>query len=199
MIKNIIFDIAGIFITSDEEEILKMYSGKLDVSYEEMRAAYDKFYKDYEAGILERTEFTRLIFNEVNREVPKDFWQIRLTLKHRFREMFDFLEKLKQNYNCYFISNEGKEYWKEVDEKLKISENFIEGIVSFEAGVRKPDTKIFRMLIQKNNLNPEETLFIDDSEGNLKGAEELGINGIHFTKIEKLRKDLEKLGLKWNT
>ena len=199
MIKNIIFDIAGIFITSDEEEIIRNYSVKLNIPYETLRSAYDSCFKDYESGKLVREEFTKLFFNKADKEVPDDFWVERIKLKHRFWEMFDFLNILKENYDCYFISNEGKEYWGEIDSKLDISSNFINGIVSFEAKIRKPDTKIFKMLIERNDLDVSETVFIDDSVDNLDGAEEIGIKGIHYTNIQKLKEDLGELGLKWNT
>ena len=109
--------------------------------------------------------------------------------------MFNFLNKLKNNFNCYFISNEGEEYWKEVDEKLKISENFIDGIVSFQAKVRKPDTKIFKILLERNNLDPKECVFIDDQEANIKSAQTVGITGILFKTYKNFEKTLHKLNI----
>lgn len=41
----------------------------------------------------------------------------------------------------------------------------------------KPYEGIYKYLIDKYNINPEETLFIDDREDNMKTANSLGING----------------------
>ena len=179
MIKNIIFDLAGVFITTEEKKSIKYFSKKLNIPEDKLSGAYYKYSNDYESNKLSQEEFTNSIFKELNMVPPKDFWQLRLSFKHRHEEMFNFLNILKQSYNCYFISNEGKEYWKDIDKKLKVSENFIDGVLSNEAKVRKPDTKIFKMLIERNQLNPNETLFIDDSEKNLQGAKDLGMKTIH--------------------
>ena len=40
----------------------------------------------------------------------------------------------------------------------------------------KPELKLFELVLQKEKLLPEETLFIDDSELNLEAASKLGIN-----------------------
>jgi putative hydrolase of the HAD superfamily len=47
-------------------------------------------------------------------------------------------------------------------------------------GMRKPDPDIFRQVLENHELVPEETLFIDDSEVNIKAASELGIQALHI-------------------
>jgi 2-haloacid dehalogenase len=68
-------------------------------------------------------------------------------------------------------------------------------VVSGEEGVIKPDPRLFRILLERYRIAPEETVFIDDNPGNAAAAASLGIHGIHFRTPELLRRDLETLGL----
>ena len=44
-------------------------------------------------------------------------------------------------------------------------------------------------------LKPEEIIFIDDGEKNLKAPAELGIKTIHFKEVNQLIDDLKQLGV----
>jgi 2-haloacid dehalogenase len=68
-------------------------------------------------------------------------------------------------------------------------------VVSGEEGVIKPDPRIFRILLERYRIAPEEAVFIDDNPGNAAAATTLGIHGIHFRSPELLRRELESLGL----
>ena len=67
-------------------------------------------------------------------------------------------------------------------------------VVSGEEGVIKPDPRIFRILLERYRIAPEEAVFIDDNPGNAAAAAALGIHGIHFRSPDDLRRELESLG-----
>jgi putative hydrolase of the HAD superfamily len=46
--------------------------------------------------------------------------------------------------------------------------------------MRKPDAEVFKLILNENNLRPEETLFIDDSLQHVVGARKLGIQAYHL-------------------
>ncbi len=52
---------------------------------------------------------------------------------------------------------------------------------------RKPELAIFEQVLNENNLNPEETLFIDDTPGHLKGAKKLGIQTYLLTAPDNIQ------------
>ncbi len=68
-------------------------------------------------------------------------------------------------------------------------------VVSGEEGVVKPDPAIYEILLHRYGLDPERTVFVDDSPANVRGAEALGITALPFTGAERLREDLRMLGL----
>lgn len=51
-------------------------------------------------------------------------------------------------------------------------------IESSKAGIRKPEPKIYTMMTDLLNLQPEETVFLDDLGINLKGAKAVGMHTI---------------------
>jgi 2-haloacid dehalogenase len=73
---------------------------------------------------------------------------------------------------------------------------WFEGIViSGEVGVNKPDRRIFEHLLEQFDIEPEPTLFIDDSPANIDAARGFGFRVIHFTDAAALRRELVRLGL----
>jgi 2-haloacid dehalogenase len=74
--------------------------------------------------------------------------------------------------------------------------NWFDGsVISGLEGVAKPDRQIFEILLERHELDPGRTAFIDDSPGNVAAARELGITALRFTSPDDLRRDLRGLGL----
>lgn len=69
------------------------------------------------------------------------------------------------------------------------------GIVSFKAGMTKPDPRMFRLFLDQYALSPETCVFIDDASENVKAAQDLGFSGIIFTSYEALPPELKELGV----
>ncbi|SEM35166.1 HAD family hydrolase [Nonomuraea pusilla] len=62
-------------------------------------------------------------------------------------------------------------------------------------GLVKPDREIFDELARELETHPSEIVFIDDRAENVKGAEEAGMTGIHFTGAPALRESLRSVRL----
>src|SRR3989344_7570890 len=71
-------------------------------------------------------------------------------------------------------------------------EKFDIRIISCDIGIRKPDLKIYRLLIKRIKLKPEEILFIDNQEWNIKPAKKLGIKTILYRNNKQLIGELKK-------
>jgi 2-haloacid dehalogenase len=68
-------------------------------------------------------------------------------------------------------------------------------ILSCDVGLCKPDPAIFALLLQRLGLPGERVLFVDDRDDNLAAAVALGIRGHLFVDAQRLRQDLERLGV----
>ena len=74
--------------------------------------------------------------------------------------------------------------------------NYLTGmVVSGEEKIIKPDPRLYRVLLERFGLNPEETLFIDDNAQNIATAVMLGFKTIHYSPGVILKDELEKMGV----
>jgi 2-haloacid dehalogenase len=68
-------------------------------------------------------------------------------------------------------------------------------VVSGEERLVKPDPRIYRLLLDRYDLPPELTVYVDDLPANVEAARPLGLTGLRFTDPDRLRSDLSTLGL----
>jgi len=68
-------------------------------------------------------------------------------------------------------------------------------VISGEVGAAKPDVRIFQELIDRHEIEPSEAVFVDDNEPNVTAAAAMGFIALRFRDAERLREDLEGLGL----
>jgi 2-haloacid dehalogenase len=74
--------------------------------------------------------------------------------------------------------------------------HWFEGIlVSGEEKIKKPDPGIYQLMLERYNLDPLSTVFIDDNLRNIQAAEKAGIKGIHFINPGQLKSSLIQLGI----
>ena len=76
----------------------------------------------------------------------------------------------KRGFRLYFLSNFPLDIFEEVKTGYYFFKYFDGGIISAEAKSSKPDTRIYEILMEKYSLFPEECLFIDDIEINVKNS-----------------------------
>lgn len=189
MIKNLLFDLGGVLMDLDRDRCVRAFDamGMADA---------DNFF-----GLYKQTgPFMKL---EEGSVTPEDFrTQLRDLLPDRGRGVSDRdidealflfligipahrLEALREarlrGYKIYMLSNTNPIMWHGfiADEFPRsgghpIDWYFDGTVTSFEAGVCKPDTRIFDYACLKLCIKPEETLFFDDSAANCKAAGALG-------------------------
>jgi 2-haloacid dehalogenase len=90
----------------------------------------------------------------------------------------------------YALTNWSAETFAIARERFAFLDWFDGLVVSGEEGMTKPDPAIFRLLLDRFGLDPEATVFVDDSEANVAAARELGIDAVRFTGPGQLRREL---------
>ena len=95
----------------------------------------------------------------------------------------------------YFLSNYSAETYPSALERFQFLKWFDGGIVSGEAGVIKPDPRIYSLLIDRFAIDPRRAVFIDDVAANAEAGRQFDIHGIHFQDPATLRAELIELGL----
>jgi 2-haloacid dehalogenase len=110
---------------------------------------------------------------------------------------WDILYALKDaGTPVHAITNWSAETWPEgCKAHPELLEVFGTTVVSGEVGVIKPSTEIYALLCHRADVAPERCVFIDDGLHNCIGARAAGMDAIHFTDPDALRKDLSARSL----
>lgn len=135
-----------------------------------------------EDGQISEEEFyhqiRKHIPNATNEEIAQAFMQF---LQGFPLYKLEMLRRLKaKGYRLMLLSNTNPlmfpricdTYFKQ--EGLTVDDYFDDIFLSYELGAIKPDPKIFRKVLEISGVNPEETLFIDDSQANLEASQIFG-------------------------
>ena len=95
----------------------------------------------------------------------------------------------------YALSNWSAETYPLATKRFDFLKLFRGTVISGEVGVIKPDPRIFRILLKRHRIKPDDAVYIDDNPRNAEAARALRIHGIHFTDPGRLRRELEGLRL----
>lgn len=192
MIKNIVFDLGKVLIDFRPENFLE----KLGYSPKEVETFTKMIFYGEE---WERYSCAEVSLNQVKDEVLKHYPAYANAIKRIFEhmdyqyilfEMEDtamYLKELKnEGYRIYILSDLSKDCY-EYNQQFDFFRLVDGGVYSFEINSTKPNKKNYRTLLDKFNLLPEETIFIDDRVNNIHAANEFGITGILFTDLEEVK------------
>jgi putative hydrolase of the HAD superfamily len=94
------------------------------------------------------------------------------------------------------LSNTNAIHWSWVTEHYgHVLSRFDRCLTSHECGVEKPDTEIYRMVVQHTGLPAEAHLFIDDLVENVEGARAVGMDAVVHTDAASLQEEFRRRGL----
>src|SRR5436190_24153161 len=112
-------------------------------------------------------------------------------------ETVEIFRQLKENggYKLYALTNWSAELFPHARERFEFLKWFDGIVVSGEEKMRKPSAEFYKILLDRYHLNAATTIFIDDSLRNVKGAEAVGITGIHFHNAMQLKEELQRVGI----
>jgi 2-haloacid dehalogenase len=96
---------------------------------------------------------------------------------------------------CYALTNMERETYPLRRERFDFLGWFDGTVVSAYEGLAKPDPAIFELLLDRFDLTPSETVFVDDSPANVRAAQKVGMQAVEFDSSERLREVLAKAGL----
>lgn len=188
MIKNIILDIGGVIFDDSKENIEKLLNKNSDSIY---KKAYGK---DFKQALLGEITINDLI-NKLKDE--EEFEDIKYILKKEnlnksypiIKENYEYIKSLKQKgYNLYLLSNITEDSYNYINNLININETFNGGIYSYQEKIVKPNQDIYNLILNRYNLNTNETVFFDDKEKNVNAANDIGLKSYVFKSIEDIKR-----------
>jgi FMN phosphatase YigB (HAD superfamily) len=186
-IKNIIFDYGNVIFSLD---FIKGQQAWKDLGIADPGQFYghrvqDKVFDAFERGEIEADEFRDYIREKISNPALTDqqinnAWNSMLLGVPKGNH--ELLTELKSRYRTFLLSNINPIHYDYIMDYLRADFGFDGNDHLFEktyyshlTGKRKPDAEIFEQVLIENQLDPAETLFIDDSPQHLETAKRLGI------------------------
>lgn len=200
-IKAVVFDLGMVLIPFNYDfainrlNLLKPGSGEKVMDF--VKNNYHHF-RAFEAGKMSEDEFITLLMKagEVEGIIEREkFCYIYSEIFSINYDMVELLERLKQNYRLFLLSNTNSVHKKYGYENFKFLRNFEKLFLSHEVGFVKPEPQIYRAVENYSGLKPEEHLFIDDITDYAEGARNCGWSAIRFTNYADLLHHLKENGL----
>jgi putative hydrolase of the HAD superfamily len=99
-------------------------------------------------------------------------------------DFLDVAKKLKRKYDLAVLSNDVSRWSAYLRRKYRLESLFKEVVISGDYGYRKPDVRLYRVLLDRLKAPPADCIFVDDNLRNLKVGAELGMTTIHFERRE---------------
>ncbi len=133
----------------------------------------------YEHGEISNEQF----FDGINRllERPLPYEELIAAWKNLFTpvcEMFQLAAELKPHCGVYLLSNTSELHWQYLLNRFELDSICHDRLASYEVGVMKPHPDIFASACARFDLQPQNSVFIDDLQANVKGAIACGWQGI---------------------
>ncbi len=108
-------------------------------------------------------------------------------------ELVEFIRSLKPDYKLGVISNAMSGARNFLETEAGIADVFEAITYSYEVGVMKPDRRIFQAALDSLSVDASESVFIDDFQHNVEGAESIGMQAILFHSREQVIGDLNRI------
>ncbi|MEN3324169.1 HAD family phosphatase [Mariniflexile soesokkakense] len=100
-----------------------------------------------------------------------------------------------KNYKVIALTNWSNETFPIAQKRFEFLQWFEGIVVSGNEKTRKPFKEIYDITLNRFNITPENSVFIDDNLRNIEAANALGINGIHFKTSKDLLQQLKKYNI----
>ena len=198
MIKNIIFDIGNVLLDFNPKVYVKS-----KVTEEKVEEIYKSIFQSYEWPMLDRGTITEedAKRNIINRKIENEEL-INLVFENWYDILIPIqisvkiLKKLKQNgYKIYYLSNFHLAAFEHVTKKHDFFGLFDGGVVSYEENLLKPEKEIYEKIVDRYELEPSQTIFIDDTKENVEAAMKSGLKGIILNNPKDLKAQLEEFNV----
>ena len=197
-IKNIIFDLGGVLIDWNPDYVFKEVfkdDEKLAWFYREICTMDWNENQDAGYPLAKATEERIALFPQYEDLIRMYYGRWEEMLGDAIQGTVELLKQCIDSpaLKVVALTNWSAETFPVALKKFAFLQWFEGIVVSGEEMTRKPFPDIYQITLNRYDLKPEESLFIDDNKRNIEAAKALGIQCIHFSSPQQLEKELKQL------
>jgi len=204
IIKGIIFDNGGVRESDTEKVMCRKFAQVLgkSKSYASVKKVFTALDHDFQVRKIDNREFCEILAKKLKTDVPVEklenvLLDVYVKNSKFFQDVDEIVARLrKAGYKLAILSNIEPNL-AEFNKRRKLYDGFDVVVLSCDVRLRKPDPKIFRLVLKRLSLKAEECFFVDDKIEHVKAAKKLGIHSILFKNSPQLERELRKLDVKF--
>ncbi len=196
----ILFDVGGVLLTNGWDHGERAAAtAKFGLDAEELEARNAKVYAAWERSEINGNQYLDAAVFYEPRSFSRDEFFAFILAQSKVLEggALEILKEISASHQYLLgaLNNEARETNDFRFGTFGLRRYLKVAFSSCYVGLRKPDPAMYRRALDILGSAPERTLFIDDRQENVDGAQAAGIKAIRFTGAEALGGELEKLGV----
>ncbi len=202
-IKTIIFDVGNVLFRYEPQRILDALLPKSPDHETYLRELIDHDrWQRLDRGDLTLDSLKREML-EARAIQPSQWSDIETIVTGFVDELIPIPETIQcfsnWDYPIYILSNFQDQPFTDLCRLYPFLNNAKGQVVSARVGHNKPEPEIYQVLLDRYQIEPKTTLFIDDLAANIAQAQKMGIQGLQFQSVEQFKQDLSRWDIPWPT
>jgi epoxide hydrolase-like predicted phosphatase len=179
----IIFDLGNVIINISFDKIFEYWAQASGFAVKEIkqRFEFDDAYAQFERGSITPTTYRKYILQKLELHLSDDEFDngwnnLYLDAAPGIAEL---LQDIKSRFRLIALTNTNEihaQRWKK--KYAALLSHFEKVFCSSEIGARKPEKKVYEIVLQYLGVDPPRVLFFDDSPKNVEVASTTGIKGV---------------------
>jgi len=196
-IRAVVFDIGGVLEITPDLGVIPMWEARLGLLAGELSERMHDAFAGGSIGTITEDDVHQALRDRLglaDQQVAAfmaDVWREYLGTPNT--ELIEYTRRLRPRYRTGILSNSFVGA-REKEQAAYGFEDLVDDIVySHEAGMSKPDPRIYALACARLGIRPDESVFVDDTDYCVSGAREAGMHAVHFQHNAQAIEDIEGL------
>ena len=197
VIRAVVFDIGGVLEITPDLGVIPMWEARLGLLAGELSERMHDAFAGGSIGTITEDDVHQALRDRLglaDQQVAAfmaDVWREYLGTPNT--ELIEYTRRLRPRYRTGILSNSFVGA-REKEQAAYGFEDLVDDIVySHEAGMSKPDPRIYALACARLGIRPDESVFVDDTDYCVSGAREAGMHAVHFPHTAQAIEDIEGL------
>lgn len=199
VIRAVIFDMGGVILRTEDLTSRTRLAKKFNMNRQELE---NIVFQSPESKLAELGEFTEAehwnniagLLNFPKEDLP-EFWRLYWDGDQMDEDLVTFIRGLRGKYKTGMLSNAWHGVREMVARQYHFLSTFDAVIFSADVHLRKPDPRIFHLMLARLGVKAAEAVFVDDFIENIEGAQTVGLKTVLFKSREGAINELKELGV----
>jgi putative hydrolase of the HAD superfamily len=196
-IRAVVFDIGGVLQITPDLGVDRLWEARLGWPAGEIDERMGDVWMGGSLGAITLDDVHQAIRDRLGLDEQQlaaymsDLWRGYLGTANT--ELIEYARRLRPRYRTGILSNSFVGAREREQAAYGLDDLVDEIVYSHEAGMGKPDPRIYALACARLGVRPQETVFLDNVDEYVAGARQAGIHAVHYQDNDQAIDEIEKL------